>query len=392
MRTSLIPCQVRWRKTRTHAVKTLFQIQGTARDTFSLDSGGCNVACRHGAGRIARRRDACSANNQDGSDYRVNNLEVRRHSLHDAVKPRTSRFVERMSRAGRQSGPGDGLRLGGPRLRRGKAGSLQRQIAAHRLASRTAAEHRALAVRPSTQQRVFGSRHEGPTRLSLTFRCPKELDGLLPVPIPAALGLPDWLKAMPQQAFSAIVSRADDTVKRCPPFVDAMTGGFLIPLIGDVNVENGEFTWDSPCGSTINFERAPIGFHDPSQVTGTPLFNPDHFPIKFHKLWTIEAPTGYALLFTHPVNRFDLPFTTLTGMVDSDRYRDAWIHFPARWHDVNFSGVLPKGTPVAQCFPINRETWAVRTAAFTEEETQRTHDLIHAIGRERGAYRRQFRA
>ena len=79
---------------------------------------------------------------------------------------------------------------------------------------------------------------------------------------------------------------------------------------------------------------------------GTPLFEPDRFLIKFHNLWTIEAPEGYALLFTHPFNRFDLPFTTLTGQVDCDRYHDNWIHFPAHWHDMNFSGVLPKGTPV----------------------------------------------
>ena len=30
---------------------------------------------------------------------------------------------------------------------------------------------------------------------SLTFRCPIELDGLLPPPVPAALGVPDWFKA-----------------------------------------------------------------------------------------------------------------------------------------------------------------------------------------------------
>jgi len=114
--------------------------------------------------------------------------------------------------------------------------------------------------------------------------------------------------------------------------------------------------------------------------------------IKFHNLWTIEAPTGYSLLFTHPANRFDLPFTTLTGLVDCDRYQDAGIHFPARWHDANFNGVLPKGTPVAQCFPVKRENWVARTAAFSEEETQRAHNLTNEIFREKGVYRRQFRA
>ena len=73
--------------------------------------------------------------------------------------------------------------------------------------------------------------------------------------------------------------------------------------------------------------RSPIGYHDSGQVTGTPLFEADRFLIKFHNLWTIEAPEGYSVLFTHPVNRFDLPFTTLTGMVDCDRYHDNWIIF-----------------------------------------------------------------
>jgi hypothetical protein len=228
----------------------------------------------------------------------------------------------------------------------------------------------------------------------LTFRCPKELEGLLPPPIPAAQGLPDWLKTMPQEVSSAIMGGQNDTVKRCPPFVDAMTSGFLIPLICDIKCENGEFTWDNdlpPCG-TVDFPRSPLGLHDSTQLTGSPLFEPDRFVIKFHNLWTIEAPAGYSLLITHPVNRFDLPFTTLTGWVDCDNYRDGWIHFPARWRDTNFSGVLPKGTPVAQCFPIKRETWSLRTAVFTEEDTQRTHDLIGLMSREAGVYRRQFRA
>jgi hypothetical protein len=122
------------------------------------------------------------------------------------------------------------------------------------------------------------------------------------------------------------------------------------------------------------------------------LFETDRLLIKFHNLWTIEAPDGYALLFTHPFNRFDLPFTTLTGLVDCDRYHDNWIHFPAHWHDLKFSGVLPKGTPVAQCMPVKRDSWVARTAAFTADENRRVHDLTSAITREAAVYRRQFRA
>jgi hypothetical protein len=231
-------------------------------------------------------------------------------------------------------------------------------------------------------------------KMTLKFRCPPELEGKLPPPIPATLGLPDWLKAMPTQAFNAINMREEDTVKRCPPFVDAMTNGFLIPLICDLRIENGEITWDNDIlpGGVLDFPRSPIGFHDVSQVTGSPLFAQDRFVIKFHNLWTIEAPEGYSLLFTHPLNRFDLPFTALSGLVDCDLYRDNWIHFAAHWHDVNFSGVLPRGTPVVQCVPIKRESWTVETATLTAEEAQRVHDLTKAINRQPGYYRRQFRA
>lgn len=229
--------------------------------------------------------------------------------------------------------------------------------------------------------------------LHLKFRCPRELEGHLPLPVPATQGVPDWLKTMPATAFSSINIREEETVKRCPPFIDAMTHGFLIPLVCDLRVASGEITWDNeiPPGGALDFPRSPIGFHDEGQVTGTPLFEADRFVIKFHNLWTIEAPEGYGVFFTHPVNRFDLPFTTLSGLVDCDRYHDTWVHFPAHWHNRGFEGVIPKGTPIAQCIPVKRENWIAQISSFTEEETQRVSALQKKIGREPGLYRRNFR-
>jgi hypothetical protein len=229
--------------------------------------------------------------------------------------------------------------------------------------------------------------------LTLKFRCPVELEGKLPPPVPASLGLPDWLKTMPTKAFSSINLREEETVKRCPPVVDAMTTGFLIPLICDLKVENGEITWDNelPSSGALDFPRSPVGFHDAGQVTGTPLFDADRFVIKFHNLWTVEAPEGYAVYFTHPANRFDLPFTTLSGLVDCDSYSDTWIHFPAHWHDTGFTGTLPRGTPIAQCIPVKRENWIVETSCFTPEKTQQVHEFRNAMRRESGLYRRKFR-
>ena len=229
---------------------------------------------------------------------------------------------------------------------------------------------------------------------TLTFRCAPELLSILPAPIPAVQGLPNWFKALPQKAFNPTAQEDIQTVKRCPPFIDAMTYGFLIPLPCDLNVSNGEFSWDFdiPVNLSNTLMRSPISFHDSSQVSGTPYFREDEFVIKFNNFWTIESPAGYSLLFTHPVNRADLPFTTLTGLVDADQYRDVQVHFPAHWHDLNFSGVLPKGTPVAQCIPVKRESWVAHVDTLTPEQARRMSDLRQTIEKQTGLYRREFRA
>ena len=233
-----------------------------------------------------------------------------------------------------------------------------------------------------------------PEQMTLTFRCPPGLETIIPRPIPAVLGLPDWFKALPAKTFDAIMGEETLTVKKCPPFIDAMTYGFLIPLAADLKVQDGEFSWefDPPAGLASEYPHSPVGFHAPSQVGGTPFFEDDRFIIKFNNFWTIETPPGYSLLCTHPVNRTDLPFTALTGLVDCDTFHDSPLNFPARWHDVNFNVVLPKGTAVAQCLPVKRESWAARFTGLSNDDTARIIKTRDALARAPDVYRRQFRA
>jgi hypothetical protein len=37
--------------------------------------------------------------------------------------------------------------------------------------------------------------------------------------------------------------------------------------------------------------------------------------------WAVELPAGYSALYTHPLNRFELPFLTTSGIVDNDKDR-----------------------------------------------------------------------
>jgi hypothetical protein len=224
--------------------------------------------------------------------------------------------------------------------------------------------------------------------MDITFRCLPRFDAILPRPEPATLGLPDWLKSMPQTAFSHVQQKETVTVKQCLPFIDAMTCGFLMPLAADLMVRDGRFTWER--GALGN--KAPIHFHENVQVQGTPFFDKQHSLIRFNNYWTIETPPDYSLLVMHPINRHDLPFATVTGIVDTDRYHDNFINFPARWTDYKFSGVLPKGTPVAQCLPLKRETWASRIEVMDDEAARRVIELSDDIASQSGVYRRDFRS
>ncbi len=229
--------------------------------------------------------------------------------------------------------------------------------------------------------------------MQITFRCDPALIDLLPRPIPARDALPQWLKAMAPRGWSEVHQREIRTVKQCPPFVDAMAHGFMLLLPCDVQVERGRFTWqwDLPPLTVEHHPRSPLSFHVPAQLQGTPFGDGHASAIKFNSFWTIELEAGWCLFATHPVNREDLPFRLLTGVVDADRFNDAGINFPALWTDPDFAGVLPRGTPIAQCFPVPREPAALHCEAFSPERAQRYRDIVAQVLEAPGVYRKRFR-
>ena len=87
----------------------------------------------------------------------------------------------------------------------------------------------------------------------------------------------------------------------------------------------------------------------------------------------------------------DLPFVTLTGLVDADRYCDAFIHFPARWRVPAFNGVLATGTPVAQCLPLRRDRWTAQFDTITGDAVSRMRETTEGLKSDYGYYRRKFR-
>jgi hypothetical protein len=230
--------------------------------------------------------------------------------------------------------------------------------------------------------------------LNIIFRCDPALRDTLPRPLPALQALPDWLREMPGEAFSELHGREVRTVKQCPPFVDAMRHGFMMRLPCDVTVAGGRFSWDwdlPPLASKTQ-PHSPLSFHVAAQVAGSPLSaGAGRALIKFNSFWTVELEAGYSLFATHPINRHDLPFRTLTGMVDSDRFNAVGILFPAVWTDAAFEGVLPAGTPVAQCFPVSREALSLTFEDMSPEQIEAYDSAANALQATPGVYRKTYR-
>ena len=229
--------------------------------------------------------------------------------------------------------------------------------------------------------------------MNITFRCDPALIDFLPPPVPARDALPLWLRQMAPRADSAVHGRSIRTLKQCPPFVDAMVNGFMLLLPCDLTVDAGQFSWDwaLPPLALRGHPRAPLSFHVPEQLKGSPLAHGDRSAIKFNSFWTIELEPGWSLMAVHPINRDDLPFRLISGLVDADRFNAVGINFPALWVDAGFQGVLPRGTPIVQCFAVRRETPTLVCEPMDAVHLARYDQLASAIMAGPGVYRKQHR-
>ena len=231
--------------------------------------------------------------------------------------------------------------------------------------------------------------------MRIALRCLPGYADYLPQPVLARTSLPDWLRAMPAEAAAPLLADSPvRTVKQCPPFVDAMQGGILFPLAADLTVADGalSWNWELPPHAEARPSRAPVGVHLPEQATGLPgLAEPGRFIVKFTNFWTVDLPAGWSMLFVHPVNRLDLPFRTISGLVDCDAWRDGAVHFPVVWSDPDFTGTLPAGTPVAQGFPVPREALELEIGEMADDRLAGYLDVQDALQTEPGLYRKRYR-
>lgn len=194
-----------------------------------------------------------------------------------------------------------------------------------------------------------------PKHASLRFLCKPEDEGVIAPPVAAKTYLPDWFRKLPA-VDPAKLSKTDTglTVKRCMPFLDAMTEGWIIPLAATVRLEIAEGGTRVEAG--WDFDRPLVSNHAAHQVAGNPRSATP--PRKFHNFWTIVTPPGWSCLFVDPLNRPNGVFEIVAGIVDTDTYR-APIHFPFFATGEDGLHVIDKGSPLVQVIPFKRSATAL---------------------------------
>ncbi|MES0020688.1 hypothetical protein [Mesorhizobium sp. M0036] len=82
----------------------------------------------------------------------------------------------------------------------------------------------------------------------------------------------------------------------------------------------------------------------------------------------------------------------MTGLVDSDRFSDGGINFPAIWTEPGFSVLLRKGTQVAQFFAVPRAAPQLEYEVFDEKRQASYAQTVADVLSTPGVYRKRFRA
>lgn len=186
--------------------------------------------------------------------------------------------------------------------------------------------------------------------------------------------IPDWYKRMPafqnsKPSFDISTGRTDRTLKMCMPFLDSLSSGYIQETWQDIRFfseidanENVKFSYNYPTKPDIVSVREPLKnkFPIPEDFY--------QFELSWHPVWIPQLPKGYSAIISHPMNREDLPFRTLTGIVDHDTFSQSQegsnIPFLLK---KDFSGIIKKGTPMYQIFPFKRDDWESIISPYSEK-------------------------
>jgi len=179
-------------------------------------------------------------------------------------------------------------------------------------------------------------------------------------PKPSRFYIPKWFKDMPSETENK-EGKKFSTGKACMPFLDSFLVGYTQELPADISFT---FIGVDPETKRDIYSYEWAGEFRPISTRGEESGEKNVFPkfdgysnAEFHwnSVWEPKTPKGYSTMYFHPNNRLDLPFHTLTGIIDTDEWSAGGpVPFLLK---SGFSGMIPAGTPIYQFVFIKRDNW-----------------------------------
>jgi hypothetical protein len=193
-------------------------------------------------------------------------------------------------------------------------------------------------------------------------------------PTPASKAIPNWYKKSP--AFNPNKVEFDNAnnavlpLKNCMPFIDALCAGYVQKTWCDIHISVNENRLEYKYA----LEPEPLSWRNKVSVLTTGFYDAEFV---WKTQWRASLPKGYSLLITHPLNRLDLPFQTMTGFVDADTFHHTSIGNIPFFIKQGFEGIIPTGTPMFQMIPVKRDDWEMSKNNFDPERAIRQDREIH---------------
>lgn len=208
---------------------------------------------------------------------------------------------------------------------------------------------------------------------NVIFRCDPAHLGVFPEPVPAIKKAPAYYRAIKPQSDPNPKSA---TVKRCVPFMDALSFGYIIPLWADlfVHARDGSITLDFPRNLQM---PSSIENHGYTQIPDHPRAGDPYgkMPMKFMNPWVVETSPGYSCLFTSPLNHMEGRIKILDGVVDTDDYYNN-VNLPFLWTGGDGEFLIEKGTPLVQVIPFKREDFVMSISAVDMDKKTKTEAVL----------------
>jgi hypothetical protein len=197
-------------------------------------------------------------------------------------------------------------------------------------------------------------------------------------PKPAKAVLPEWYKKTQNYRDNKKELYQDErgthsgTVKKCMPFFDALTSGYLLLCPSDLQIQGSIYN------KTFKASNDKVSSHGRWQLGEFPLLRENENAPKLFNPWGIITPKGYSCMFINPLNRHESPITFLEGVVDTDTYHNP-VNFPFYLKDREWEGVIAAGTPIIQVIPFKRESYSHKISLMKDSKINYVEKIETAL-------------